>query len=315
MTAASAAASHSSLTDNRLRLNGRRSDTPGSAEAQQLVGRISRVPLREVWKHEALDFTTWLEHNVDLLNEVLDLKLENVEREQAAGAFSVDLVAEDDTGSPVIIENQLERSNHDHLGKLLTYLTALEAKAAIWIVSDPRPEHVRVLTWLNESSPASFYLLKVEAIRIGCSEPAPLLTAIVRPSPDSADIGATKHELAGRYKLRYAFWTSLLERASQRTSLHAGRSPTKYHWIGTGSGKSGLMFSYVVHKHDGQVELYIDRGPDQQDENLAIFDELEAKREDIEAAFGEPLDWQRLESRRACRIAKRLEAGGYRDDE
>src|SRR4051812_41481425 len=125
------------------------------------IGKIRRVPLREVWLHEALDFTTWLEQNVDVLNDVLDISLENVEREHAAGSFSVDLVAEDEAGNPVVIENQLEKSNHDHLGKLITYLAAMEAKAAIWIVSEPRPEHTRAIGWLNESS-ADFYLLKVE---------------------------------------------------------------------------------------------------------------------------------------------------------
>src|SRR3954447_8494271 len=85
------------------------------------IGKIERVPLREVWRHEAHNLTTWLEENIDVLNDALDLNLTNVEREQAAGAFSVDLVGEDDSGGTVIIENQLERSNHDHLGKLITY--------------------------------------------------------------------------------------------------------------------------------------------------------------------------------------------------
>ena len=83
------------------------------------------------------------------------------------------MVGEDDNGQVVIIENQLTKSDHDHLGKLITYLTAIEAKVAIWIVSDPRPEHVGAIGWLNESSPAAFYLLKLEAIKIGDSTPAP----------------------------------------------------------------------------------------------------------------------------------------------
>src|SRR4051812_22540760 len=100
----------------------------------QVIGRLKRVPLREVWKHEAYDFTQWLQENIDVLNEALQLNLANVERESTAGSFSVDLVAEDEGGHKVIIENQLEKSNHDHLGKVITYFTALEASAAIWIV-------------------------------------------------------------------------------------------------------------------------------------------------------------------------------------
>ena len=121
------------------------------------IGKLERVPLREVWKHEALDFTQWLQENIDVLNTALDLNLVNVDREQAAGSFSIDLVAEDGSGGTVVIENQLEKSNHDHLGKLVTYLTAMGATVAIWIVSDPRPEHVAAITWLNESSSASLH--------------------------------------------------------------------------------------------------------------------------------------------------------------
>ena len=107
-----------------------------------MIGKIKRVALREVWKHEALDFTQWLQDNIDVLNEVLDIELSNPEREQSAGAFNVDIIAEDDSGDPVVIENQLEKSDHNHLGKIITYLVAIGAKTAIWIVADPRPEHV-----------------------------------------------------------------------------------------------------------------------------------------------------------------------------
>lgn len=110
-----------------------------------MIGKIEKVPLREVWKHEAIDFTTWLQQNLDVLNNELDINLDNAEREQSAGSFNVDLVAEDDNGNTVIIENQLEKSDHNHLGKIITYLTALEAKTAIWIVAEPRPEHINAI--------------------------------------------------------------------------------------------------------------------------------------------------------------------------
>ena len=132
------------------------------------VGKIERLPLRDVWKHEEYDFTRWLEANVDVLNDIVDLGLTSARREKSAGSFSVDLVAEDAEGETVIIENQLEKSDHGHMGKLITYTTLMAAKAAVWIVADARPEHVSTITWLNnEVSPASFYLLKVEAVRIG----------------------------------------------------------------------------------------------------------------------------------------------------
>ncbi len=279
------------------------------------IGRLERVPLKEVWKHEALEFTKWLEENIDVLNDVLDINLSNVEREQSAGAFSVDLVAEDEDGNLVVIENQLGKSDHDHLGKLITYLTVLEAKTAIWIVMDPRPEHIRAISWLNESSAASFYLLKLEAVRIGDSPPAPLLTLIVGPSEESRKVGTKKKQFAERDALRYRFWEQLLERARKKTKLHAGLSPTRHSWIGTGAGKTGLSLNYVARQHEVSVELYIDRGKDSEAENKAIFDQLLKHKEAIEAVFGEPLEWQRMEGKRACRIRKTLKLGGYLDED
>ena len=191
---------------------------------EEKIGSLRRVDLRKVWPHEVQDFTPWLEENIDELNNVIDLSLSVVEREQSAGDFSVDLVAEDESGNPVIIENQLERSNHDHLGKLITYLTQIGAKAAIWIVSDPRPEHISAISWLNESSSASFYLLKLEAVQIGDSLPSPLLTLIVGSSEDSQGVDDTKKELKERHVLRRRFWASLLGRAKDKTKLHSNRS-------------------------------------------------------------------------------------------
>ena len=278
-----------------------------------MIGRIQRVGLREVWRHEALDFSKWLEENVDVLAEATGLQLSGVEREQAVGAFSVDLIAEDEDGRPVVIENQLEKSNHDHLGKLLTYLVGIEARKAIWIVADPRPEHVGVVTWLNESSSADFYLLKLEAIRIGDSEPAALLTQIVGPSEEARIAGATKKQMAERERQRYRFFEGLLEHAKQRTQLHANISPSKQSWVAAGSGIGGVAFTYVVRQRDARVELYIDT-PDG-DRNQRIFKALSLKKERIEGVFGFPLVWDTKEGRRACRIQKTYATGGYRDEE
>ena len=280
-----------------------------------MIGRLQRVPLREVWKHEARNFTTWLEDNIDVLNDAVDLQLSKVEREKAAGTFNVDLVAEDQDGNLVIIENQLEKSNHDHLGKLVTYLTALNAKIAIWIVADPRPEHVGALAWLNESSSASFYLLKIEGVRIGDSESAPLLTLITGPSEEAREAGEAKKELAERYVIRQRFWESLLERSKGKTKLFSNISPNQYGWIGTGTGVRGISLLYSVRQNDAQVEVYIDRGKDFDEENKTIFDKLSQSKTQIEAVFEDELQWQRLDGRRACRIRKVLDNGGYRDEE
>lgn len=279
------------------------------------IGKLERVSLREVWKHEAHNFTQWLENNITVLNDALDLNLVNVDREQAAGAFSIDLVAEDEGGGTVIIENQLEKSDHDHLGKLITYLTAMSAKSAIWIVSDPRPEHVAAITWLNESSSVAFYMVKVEAVRIGDSPPAPLFTLIVGPSEDSQDIGQTKKNIAERYSIRKRWWTQLIELSAKVNELHAHITPGEYSWIGTSSGVRGLNLNYVVRQDECAAELYIDRGKGADGENKAIFDQLHEHKAEIERAFGGPLRWERLEGKRACRIKYSQNEGGYRDEE
>lgn len=280
-----------------------------------MIGKIQRVPLREVWRHEAYDFTSWLQDNLDVLNEALGLDLTSADREQAAGSFSVDLVAESSGGDPVIIENQLERSDHDHLGKLITYLTAYEAKVAIWIVAEPRPEHTRAIAWLNETTSATFYLIKAEAIRISDSAPAPLLTVIVGPSDEARTVGAVKRDLAARHYERHDFWTRFLEFAKTRSKLHAHISPGYETWIGTGAGRMGLVYNYVVNQRDSRVELYIDRGKDNDELNASIFDELATHRVEIESTFGGELVWQRLEGRRACRIMSPVAIGGYRDED
>ena len=276
------------------------------------IGRLVRVDLREVWKHEAHDFTQWLEHNIDLLNEATGLALTVAGRERAAGAFACDLVAEDAAGGVVIIENQLERSNHDHLGKVITYLSQLGATTAVWIVSEPRPEHVGAMTWLNESSSASFYMVKVEAVRIGDSPAAPMFTQIVGPSPEIKEAAAVKQEVAERYDLRRQWWTALLERAKPRSRMHSHLSPPTAGYMGTSSGVQGLYLNYVVRQEECAAELYIDRGD--VETNKRIFDDLHSHRAEITQQFGAELSWERLDNRRASRIAYRSSLGGYRSE-
>ncbi len=194
-------------------------------------------------------------------------------------------------------------------------MVALGAKTAIWIVSEPRSEHVSTISWLNESSSGSFYILKVEAIRIGDSPPAPLLTLVVGPTEESREVGWVKKEWAERETVRYQFWSELLERSRQKTSLHTTISPGKGGWIGKGAGRSGLGFNYVIREHDANAELYIDRGKDRGEENRTILRALEENRTDIEERFGGPLTWESVDERRACRVVAPPTSGGYRDED
>lgn len=283
-----------------------------------MVAKIERVPLRDAYPHEANDFTRWLEENIDILGEVIDrdIDVDSVEREKktAESTFSVDLVVSDKDGSSIIIENQLEKSDHDHLGKLITYLTAMQARTAVWIVADPRPEHVKAMNWLNESSNADFYLLKIETIRIGDSELALLPTLIVGPSEEVKSVARSRQKMSERdrerYQKRYEWWSQLIEHPDAKE--HGHLSPSKYSWLSRGSGVRGISFMYTVSMGESSAGIKIDLGKDMDRENLRIFDRLHAKKDQIEKAFGDGLDWDRGENKRASWIGKTL-SGGYND--
>lgn len=275
------------------------------------IGHLQRVPLREVWGNERNAFSPWLEENIDVLNDTIGLSISIIEREhKATDRLSVDLVGETDTRL-VVIENQLETSNHDHLGKLITYLTAIDAKVGIWIVADPKPEHIGAISWLNQTYSADFYLIKLEAVQIGESLPAPLLTLIVGSSEESKGIGDEKKEEQERYTLRRQFWTQLLDRAEKKTLLHTTISARREADLDA-TVRKGLFLRYNITQSESSVGLYIDRRDKK--ENVNIFRALEEKKEEIEEAFGEPLEWKQRDDTRACRIFIRFSTGGYRND-
>lgn len=281
------------------------------------VGRLEKVPLNEIWKHEALDFTPWLAGNIDVLSKALNLQLRVIETQKTVGSFYLDLLAEDENGIHVVIENQIYKTDHDHLGKVLTYMTNLDAKTAIWLTSDARPEHIRAMAWLNESSPAdvSFYLVRVEGFRIGDSLPAPMFSRIVEPSADAKAIGKEKEEIAQRHLDRLAFWKSLLERAALASTFHASLSPTKDNVLATRTG-AGLYYAYAVRMHDARVDLGIDRrGVNAREWNKTLFDGMLAQKSEIEAAFGDQLVWERMDESSSCRITYPILAGGLADKE
>jgi hypothetical protein len=278
---------------------------------QKPVTRLDIEHIRTVFPSEVRHFTTWLEQHIEALADRLGIELSNVQREQAVGDFNVDLLCEDGSGRRVIIENQLGQTDHDHLGKLLTYLVNLEAATAIWVTPEPRPEHSRVVDWLNEATPSdtSFYLVKAEAVRIGDSPYAPLFTVLAGPDPQSKKVGDQKKHWAERDLARYEFWGQLLEKSSRATRLFANASPRRSSWIAASAGKPGVGFVYVIWLEDAATELYIDWEQDRE-RSKAVFDALAGDRETIEREFGEPLSWERLDERRASRIRKRFGSGG-----
>ena len=267
------------------------------------IGKIRKVPLREIWRREDSDFSAWLEENIDYLNDIFEFDISVESREEAVGPFRVDLWGEDNFGQRVIIENQLERTDHDQLGKVITYLTNLGANRAVWIAKEPRKEHIRAIEWLNEITPddTSFYLVKVEAIRIG-DHPvaAPQFTIVQGPSVESKQIGAEKKEFAKRHQIRLDFWKEFIEGMNGTSNLCSNLSPSKDNWLGIALGWSGVSINCVVSKNYARTEVYINRGDI--DENKRVFDFLADRKNDIEGDFGGSLEWERMDDKITSRI-------------
>ena len=272
------------------------------------IGKMIKIPLREIFKKEDKDFTRWLEENIDYLNDILDFDITVEKREEKVGSFKVDLLGTDSSGNKVIIENQLEKTNHDHLGKLLTYLINLDARVAIWITGEPVKEHVKVIDWLNENAPEfmSFYLIKIETIKIE-SQPlvTPLFTIVAQPTEEAKAFGLEKKEFSKRHLLRKQFWTQLLDKSNEKTPLHSNISPTIYSWIGTGAGKSGISYNYNITYKYGGCEVYLDKGKEFAEPNInkIRFDKLVKHKDEIENEFGGKLNWERLDNKRASKIS------------
>lgn len=159
------------------------------------IGKLEQVPLRDVWEKEETDFSSWLSTNLDTLSDAIGINLELVETEKkvADSNYEIDLYCEDDEGKSVIIENQLEKTDHTHLGQVLTYLVNMEADTVIWVAKETRQEHVNVINWLNEKiEDKSFYLVKVEAYRIDGSKPAAFFSVICEPTSEIKKLGVEK---------------------------------------------------------------------------------------------------------------------------
>lgn len=198
------------------------------------------------------------------------------------------------------------------MGKLITYLAASEAKAAVWIVADARAEHVAAVSWLNQSPQNNFYVVKLEAIKIESSDPAALLTLIVGPTEEGKNIGKSKGARAERDIILIRFWRQLLERSNKKTKLFQGISPSDHTYVGKTAGISGM--GYNSNRHDSRIALYLG-SPAKVDDNRKRFDQLYKSKEQIEKDFGAPLVWERVVGTRASRISGPVLEGGFGDAE
>ncbi|MGA0598503.1 hypothetical protein [Enterovirga sp. CN4-39] len=248
------------------------------------ISRLTQVEPRTVWRHEALNFTPWLASQLDHLGGAIGEELELLGSETAVGPFSADIVARNKRGETVLIENQLEKSDHTHLGQLMTYLAGLEARTIVWVSTRFQAEHVSALRWLNDHTPPDFRFFAVElrVIRIGDSPVAPIFDVVVQPNDFEREIKVAKAEAMARTDSRNRdFWTLYLERHPDDAALGIKANNSNNHWlpvqgnilVGTWLAKGCGV--YVRGKASIPIE--------------AVVAELAPHRERLEAALGVPL--------------------------
>ncbi|MFN8185822.1 MAG: DUF4268 domain-containing protein [Gaiellales bacterium] len=271
------------------------------------IARIEWLDLRAVWRNEAADFTPWLLENVDVLRDALDgLEIELERAEHPIGNFSLDLIGRDLThGSRLIVENQIETTDHGHLGQLLTYAAGSDAGTIIWVAKAFREEHRVALEWLNEHTDerTRFFGVVVRALRVGASQPAPFLEVAAKPSDWQKSVrSATSGSESAEHAAYRAFWAPLRERLmNEDPALLKGRSEPKSLWLVTNSPIHRTSIAAEIGSGELRVHLEIDTGD--RERNLHVLQRLRDDRATIEAAVGE-LEY--LEGNYRCKIVKRL---------
>ena len=194
----------------------------------ETLGKIKSVSLRHIWKNEARDFTPWLAEHLEELNEALGLELELEDKEVSVGPYSADILAKDTgTGKYVVIENQLQKTDHDHLGKCITYASVLDASAVIWIASKFTEEHHKALDWLNDhtSDDIAFYGVKVELWQIENSPSAVRFNVISTPNIIVRQARIDKGELSEARRNQLDYWTAYREKLSESGKIRSLQSP------------------------------------------------------------------------------------------
>ncbi len=269
------------------------------------LGRLEPVNLREYWQDEARDFTNWLaeEQNLGLLSDALGMELELEGVEVAVGPYKADIVARDVSSDiRVVIENQLEKTNHDHLGKVLTYASGLDATTMIWIAKEFSEEHRRAFDFINEQASPNLqcYGIEIELWRIRESAPAPNFKIISRPNDYTSEIkaDATSSELTEANALYLDLWNGFKQFCVENGTFLKIRKPRPQHWFSISVGRSKFHISLTASTQHRRIgcEVYI-RGKNAK----AAFKLLEEKKGQIENITG-ALDWQELPNKQNCRI-------------
>ncbi len=286
------------------------------------LARLEQVELRSIWATEAGDFTPWLaeEDNLRLLGDTIGIELELEAQEKAVGPFSADILCKDTAdGTWVLIENQLERTDHTHLGQLLTYAAGLQAVTIVWIARSLTEEHRAALDWLNEITDDKFrfFGLEIEVWKIGDSVAAPKFNIVSKPNDWYRDVARSasqlsRSELTDAKKLQLDFWTAFKNHIDEHGALFQSVKPQAQNWLTLGIGRSGFHLSPIASFWDSnkqswenqelRAELVLD-GINAKAHYVA----LQARRQEIEGALRGELVWYNPSNARMCRVYVRRE--------
>jgi len=268
------------------------------------LAQLKQVDLREVWQYEASEFTKWLanKENLNLLSDEIGIEISLLQTEANVGKFHVDILAEEEnTGRKIVIENQLETTNHDHLGKLITYASGFNAEIIIWIVKDVRDEHKQAIDWLNENTNESinFFAIKMEVWQIDDSPFAPKFQVVSQPNDWAKTIKTSppESELSEIKILQLDFWTDFKKYGEGKSKQLKFRKPYPQHWydLSIGSSKAHLALICDTQNDELRCEFYI---PD----DKQLYKSLEAHKNEIENELKYDLEWMLLEGKKASRI-------------
>lgn len=270
------------------------------------LGRLKTVAPRTVWPHEAQNFTPWVLANVDVLNDLLGMELELEVAEHPVGGFSLDLLGRDlSDESVVIVENQLEQSDHMHLGQILTYAAGTSPKTIVWISTGFRPEHRAALDWLNEHTDPDtrFFGIEIEVVQIGDSIPAPNFKLVAQPNDWGKQVKAATGAgaMTERSKLYWEFWEKFLNRVqTEHPGWTNAKTPTREGWFQLPTGMSGVAYETAFAQQGLRVQLYFS-SPDAAT-NESRFHALRTAKEQFEQALGQVAEWDDKPGRKAAAV-------------
>lgn len=285
------------------------------------LGKLKEVNIRDVWQHEQYDFSKWLSlpENIQELGDTIGLSLTDVETEKFVGGYRCDIICKDEiTGKNVLIENQLEPSNHDHLGKIITYASGLDAAVVVWIVQEAREEHASAIEWLNKHTgdDLAFFLIEIHAFTIGDSKPAPQFRIIQQPNEFAKMVKeiSKNTELNDSQTYRLEFWNMFNNVIEERGKPFNKHKPSTDHWytVAIGSSKCHISIDLVNKENRIRISLWIPN-------NKELFDKLSVEKENIEEEANFQFEWDRLDGKKSSLIYTYIKGldfenqGNYKD--